>query len=117
MFVPFGALMLALPSKLFPLLGLNLAADGLVMASTVGSMLLSFGVVCWLGRKGAPQAREMQALLVGNALFHSIDSFLTGKAALLGDMNAIGYVFSSMHLVFAVLFLYFIWVNKAQEMN
>ena len=115
MFVPFGVLMLTLPSKLFPMLGLNLAVDGLVMASMVGSMLLSFGVICWLGRKGVSGSVEMRALLVGNFLFHTIDSFLTAKAAFLGDMYAIGYVFSSMHLVFALLFLYYIWVNRTRE--
>lgn len=108
MFIPFGIAMVTVPSFLFPMLALNLEADGLVMASTVGSMLLSFGVICLLGRNGAGPSIEMRALLVGNLLFHSIDSFLTGKAALLGVMNGAGYMFSSMHFLFALGFLFYI---------
>lgn len=112
MFIPFGIAMVTVPSFLFPILALHLEADGLVMASTVGSMLLSFGVICLLGRNGAGAgagaSTEMRALLVGNLLFHSIDSFLTGKAALLGVMNGAGYMFSSMHFLFAIGFLFYL---------
>lgn len=108
MFIPFGIAMLALPSFLFPMLAVELEADGLVIASTVGSMLLSFGVICWLARDVAGPSPELRAILIGNLLFHSIDSFLTGKAAFLGVMNMAGFLFSSMHFLFAIGFLFYL---------
>lgn len=114
MFVPFGLLMLLIPDTLFPMLDIELDGDGLVIASTVGSMLLSFGLICWLVRKVADNSIAIQAILMGNLLFHSIDSFLTGKAAFMGTMNQAGFIFSSMHLVFALGFAYYLWRSKKQ---
>lgn len=108
MFIPFGIAMLTVPSFLFPMLAVHLEADGLVIASTVGSMLLSFGVICWLARDVAGPSPELRAILTGNLLFHSIDSFLTGKAAVLGVMNMAGFLFSSMHFLFAIGFLFYL---------
>lgn len=109
MFVPFGLMMLFMPAMLFPMLKINLDADGLLMASTVGSMLLSFGLVCWFARNEKDNSSSLKAILIGNLVFHSIDSFLTGRAAILGTMNAAGFMFSSMHFFFAVGFGYFLW--------
>ena len=108
MFIPFGVGMLALPSTIFPMIGVNLDADGLVMASTVGSMLLSFGLICLFSRNERNNTAGMKAILIGNLTFHTIDSFLTGKAAVTGVMNQIGFMFSVMHFLLAVGFLYFI---------
>ena len=112
MFVPFGIGMLLLPKFIFPLIGVELDADGLLMASTVGSMLFSFGLICWVAKKETPNTLGMKAMLMGNLAFHSIDSFLTGKGAFLEVMNGMGYVFSLMHLLFALGFLYFLRVTS-----
>ena len=107
MFIPFGLGMLFLPSLIFPMLEVHLDPDGLVMASTVGSMLLSFGVMCWLAREATEPSIALAALLFGNLLFHAIDSVLTFRGAFGGTMNSLGFVFSSMHFVFALGFLHF----------
>lgn len=114
MFVPFGLGMLIVPEHIFPIIGLNLDSGGLIMASTVGSMLLSFGILCFVAKKEAPNTLSMKAILIGNLVFHSIDSFLTGKGALLEVMNSMGYMFSAMHLLFALGFLYFLRNNKTK---
>ena len=116
MFIPFGLMMLFIPAMLFPMLDVNLDTDGLIMASTVGSMLLSFGLVCWFARSETENSTSLRAILIGNLVFHSIDSFLTGNAAILGTMNAAGFIFSSMHFLFAVGFGYYLW-KKFSKVN
>ena len=107
MFIPFGVGMLTMPSVIFPMLDVNLDADGLVMASTVGSMLLSFGIICLFARKEESNAVGMKAIILGNFSFHLIDFILTGKGAFAEVMNPLGYMFSTMHFLFAIGFLYF----------
>lgn len=111
-FIPFGVGMLAIPSMIFPMLEVNLDADGLVMASTVGSMLLSFGLICLFARNEDLKTIGMKSILIGNLTFHTIDFLLTGKGVLTGVMNSMGFVFSFMHLIFAVGFLYFLIKSK-----
>ena len=112
MFVPFGVGMLLIPQFIFPMVGVHLDPDGLVIASTVGSMLLSFGLICWFSKNESPYSIGMKAILIGNLVFHSIDSFLTGKGAITGVMNSMGFMFSSMHFLFALGFLYFLRLNS-----
>ena len=111
MFLPFGLIMLIVPEQIFTLIGLNLDSDGLLVASMVGSMLLSFGILCLVARKEAQNTLGMKAIIIANMTFHFIDSFLTGKGALLDVLNSMAYVFSVMHLLFALGFLYFLYVN------
>ncbi|MBI1228093.1 MAG: hypothetical protein GC192_22865 [Bacteroidetes bacterium] len=112
MFVPFGLGMLSVPLLLFPVLDVHLDGDGLLMAKTVGSMLLSFGVMCFLSRREPLGSAGMKAVLFGNFLFHAFDCLLTGKGAYTGDMNNMGYIFSTMHLLFALGFMYFLIDSK-----
>lgn len=109
MFVPFGLVMLLIPNLFFPMLSVNLDGDGLMMASMVGSMLLSFGLICWFARNAEQTGQGMRAILIGNMTFHFIDSFLTGKSAATGVMNEVGFMFSAMHLALAIGFGLFLW--------
>ena len=115
MFIPFGIGMLTMPSMIFPMLEVNLDADGLVMASTVGSMLFSFGLTCLFARNESENSVGLNALLIGNFSFHTIDFILTGKGAFTGVMNSLGFVFSTMHFLFAVGFLTFLIKSKARK--
>lgn len=112
MFIPFGIGMLTMPSFIFPMLEVNLDADGLTMASTVGSMLFSFGLICLFARNEDLKTASMRAILIGNLSFHAIDSFLTGKGAITGVMNSMGFMFSSIHFLFALGFLFFLYKSK-----
>ena len=112
LFIPFGIGMLLIPAFIFPIIEVNLDTDGLLMASTVGSMLFSFGLLCFLSRKEDDNSVTLRAILIANLAFHAIDSFLTGKGALTGVMNSLGYVFSSMHFLFALGFLFFLLKRK-----
>ncbi len=112
MFIPFGIGMLTMPSLIFPMLNVNLDSDGLVMASTVGSMLLSFGLICFFAKNETNNSASMRAILIGNLSFHTIDFILTGKGAFTGVMNTLGYMFSSIHFLFAIGFLYFLTQSK-----
>lgn len=104
MFIPFGVGMLVMPSVIFPMLDVNLDPDGMIMASTVGSMLLSFGLVCLFSRSLSLEAEGLKAILIGNLVFHAIDCVLTFKGALGGEMNSLGFMFSGIHFLFAVGF-------------
>lgn len=108
MFIPFGAGMLVVPAIIFPMLDVELSADGLIMASTVGSMLFSFGITCLVARN-VEFSHGLKAVLFGNLSFHLIDSFLTFRGAYLGVMNELGYLFSSMHLILAIGFFAYLF--------
>lgn len=107
LFIPFGIIMLFTPSTIFNMLDVILDSDGLLMASMVGSMLLSFGLVCFVARGFEGPSIALQAILIGNLSFHVIDSILTFKGAFTGDMNNLAYLFSTMHLLMAIGFLFF----------
>lgn len=112
MFIPFGLGMLFMPSMIFNMIDVQLDSDGLLMANTVGSMLLSFGLICLVGRNANTPSPALEAMLVGNLSFHAIDSLLTFKAAFSGVMNSLGYIFSGMHFLFAIGFLMFYLKNR-----
>lgn len=112
MFIPFGIGMLMMPSVIFPMIGVNLDGDGLLMASTVGSMLISFGLICLLARNVSLESNAMTPLLAGNLSFHLIDSILTFKGAISGVMNSLGFMFSGMHFILAIGFLVYILKAK-----
>lgn len=112
MFIPFGIGMLIVPSNIFNMLDVILDNDGLLMASMVGSMLLSFGLVCLLARNFEGQSVALQAILIGNLTFHVIDSVLTFKGAFTGEMNNLAYAFSTMHLLIAIGFFFFYLKSK-----
>ena len=107
LFIPFGLGMLIMPTFIFEMIDVQLDSDGLLMANTVGSMLFSFGLICLAARNADEQTLALQAVLIGNFSFHAIDFFLTGKGAFTGVMNELGYMFSGMHLLFALGFLFF----------
>lgn len=115
-FFPFGVGMLLIPSQIFPLLGVNLDHDGQLMSSTVGSMLLSFAISCWIARNENSSSIGVKAVLWSNFSFHFIDFILTGKGAITEVMNPLGFVFSITHLSFAIGFLYFInYIRKSNS--
>ncbi|MFK7920562.1 MAG: hypothetical protein AB8H47_01335 [Bacteroidia bacterium] len=116
MFIPFGIGMLLFPSPIFGMLDVQLDSDGLLMASTVGSMLLSFGLICLIARNVKENSPALEAILVGNLCFHTIDSFLTFRGASSEVMNSLGYMFSSIHLLFAVGFLFYFITLKNQSL-
>ena len=112
MFIPFGIGMLVLPNLIFPMIAVDLDSDGLLMASTVGSMLLSFGIICFFARNENAATNSMKAIMIGNLVFHSIDCILTFRGAFSGNMNSFGYLFSVLHFSFALGFAYYLIKNK-----
>ncbi|MBX2877088.1 MAG: hypothetical protein KTR30_33520 [Saprospiraceae bacterium] len=108
LFVPFGLIMLILPGDLFPLFGIDLDADGILMARVFGSALLNLGLICYLVRAEPTDSSAMKAVLIGNFLFHAFDALSTFVASYTGVMNSLGWMFTSLHFVLAVGFLYFL---------
>ncbi|MEP2936081.1 MAG: hypothetical protein ABJM06_13270 [Gilvibacter sp.] len=115
MFMPFGLAMLFIPTKVFSMIGLTFDAHGLEMASMVGSMLFSFGLVCLFARKYQGNSAALEAILIGNLSFHLIDSILTFKGAYSGVMNSTAYLFSSMHMLLALGFLFYLYKVKSEQ--
>ncbi len=111
MFIPFGTGMLLMPLFIFKMLDVNLDADGLLMASTVGSLLLSFGVLSYFSRNLDIYSAGVKAILIANLLFHIIDCFLTFKGTYTGVMNSFGYLFSTLHFLFALGFAYYLSIH------
>ncbi|MGI9542258.1 MAG: hypothetical protein ACR2MX_03305 [Cyclobacteriaceae bacterium] len=112
LFIPFGLGMLFTPTFLFPLFGIDLNVDGLLMGRVVGSSLLTIGLVSYLIRMEQPHAIGMRAFLIGSLVFHAIDATTTFAASYSGGMNALGWMFSSMHFILAIGFLYFLYAKS-----
>ncbi|MEP5612200.1 MAG: hypothetical protein ABJP45_08115 [Cyclobacteriaceae bacterium] len=109
LFVPFGLAMLIAPTYLFPMFGINLDFDGTLMARVFGSALLSLGLICYLVKSESRSNNALKAILVGNLLFHGIDTASTFVASSTGVMNSMGWMFTFLHFVLAVGFLYFLF--------
>lgn len=108
LFVPFGLGMLLLPAVLFPLFEIDLDADGILMARVFGSALLNLGLICYLIRSEPSGALATKAILTGNFLFHAFDAVSTFVASYTGVMNSLGWMFTSLHFILALGFLYFL---------
>jgi len=112
LFVPFGTGMLIMPGTIFPLFGIELDADGILMARVFGSALLSLGLICYLIRSEAAHSIGMGAVLFGNFVFHAIDSVSTFIASYSEVMNTLGWMFTGLHFVLALGFLYYYGSHK-----
>jgi len=108
LFVPFGLVMLAIPGTFFPMVGLDLDPDGILMARVSGSGLLNFGIMCYLVRNEAKGSIGLKAILIGNLIFHAIDAISTFIATYDGTMNTLGWMFCGLHFVLAIGFLYYL---------
>ena len=109
LFIPFGIGMITMPGMLFPFFGIDLNADGLLMARVFGSALANLGLMCFLVRDEIRGSVGMKAILYGNLFFHAIDAFSTGWATYLGTINSLGLMFTGMHFILALGFLYFLY--------
>lgn len=108
LFVPFGLLLFAIPNSIFPLFAIHLDTDGTLMARVFGSALLSVGLICFFAREAGPKSVGMKAILLGNFLFHFLDSISTVVASFRNVMNSLGWMFATLHFVLALGFLYFL---------
>jgi hypothetical protein len=112
LFIPFGIGMLVMPGALFPLFGIDLDADGILMARVFGSALMNYGLICYLIRNEAQHSTEMKAVLTGNFLFHAFDAISTFIASYSAVMNNLGWMFTSLHFILAIGFLYYLIAEK-----
>lgn len=118
MFTPFGVGMIVMPSLLFPMFGVNLDDDGVLMARVFGSALLNFGLISYLIRNEIVTSIGMKAFLMGSFIFHAIDTVSTFIASYSGVMNSLGWMFSGLHFVLAIGFLFFIVsVGNSQKVD
>ena len=101
--------MIIIPGMLFPFFGIDLDADGLLMARVFGSALANIGLMCYLVGDEAKDSVGMKAILFGNLFFHAIDACSTGWATYLGTMNSLGVMFTSLHFFLALGVLYFLY--------
>jgi len=108
LFVPFGLVMLAIPGTFFPVVGIDLDPDGMLMARVSGSGLLNFGIMCYLVRNESSASTGLKAILIGNLIFHGLDAISTFVASYSGVMNTLGWLFSGLHFVLALGFLYYL---------
>ena len=108
LFVPFGLLMLLIPGILFPIFGIDLDADGILMARVFGSALMNLGLICYLIRTENLKSVGMRAVLIGNFLFHAFDAISTFVASYTSVMNTLGWMFTILHFSLALGFLYFL---------
>lgn len=108
LFVPFSTAMLLIPKLLFSIFGIDLDADGILMARVFAAALFNFGLICYLIRSENIFGAGIRAILIGNFIFHALDAVSTGVASYTGVMNSLGWMFFGLHLVLAIGFLYFL---------
>ena len=109
LFVPFGMMMLLIPGLLFPMFGIDLDADGILMARVFGSALMNFGIICYLVRNEAAASTGLKAILIGNLIFHALDALSTFVASYAGVMNTLGWMFFGLHFILAMGFGYYLF--------
>lgn len=109
LFVPFGTLMLIIPHLLFPMFGIDLDNDGILMARVFGSALLNFGIMCYLVRNETAESTGLKTILIGNLIFHALDSISTFFASYSGVMNALGWMFFALHFILTLGFAYYLF--------
>ncbi|WP_273566910.1 hypothetical protein [Maribacter halichondriae] len=115
LFVPFGLVMLAIPGLFFPMVGLDLDPDGILMARVSGSGLLNFGIMCYLVRNENNASTGLKAILIGNLIFHGLDAISTFIASFSGVMNTLGWLFCGLHFILAIGFLFFLQKLKVPK--
>lgn len=104
--IGFGIPMLLIPAQLMSLYGLNLDANGIVMARLYGGALLGNLLLTWFCRND-PGSPSLRAAVLYLFVYDGINFIITLVASLNGVMNSFGYSASAIYLFFTIGFGYF----------
>lgn len=85
----FGACFVLIPTLLFPLYGVTLDPAGLMLARVAGAAVLGLGMLAWLTRRAALEARRPAHRAL--ALFFLVKAIVTVLALLAGVLNTWGW--------------------------
>jgi len=98
-----GIALLVVPVLLIPiLLGAPLEGlAGLVVVRLLGSALVSFGVVCWFGRRDAP-SHAVVGIIAGMLLYNFAAAVLLVSARFWLGMSAFVFLLAALHAALAV---------------
>lgn len=96
----FGIALAVVPVALMSLYGVTLDPAGAFMARFIGACLIGIGLICWLGRSVADDARRgiTLALFIGDTVGFIVA--LVGQLS--GLMNALGWVIVAIWLLLAL---------------
>jgi len=96
----FGGALLAVPTWLLGMYGLQMTPDGEVIARVLGTQLLAFAVLEWYALRGG---RELRVAAVRSAFVAEVSSLaITAAAALQGRGNTLFLSVVAIFLVFSI---------------
>lgn len=104
----FGLPMLLVPATLMSLYGLNLDANGIVMARLYGGALFGNLLLSWFARNDQGSI-AMRAAVLYLCIYDGINFIVTLVATLTGVMNMFGWSAVAIYLFFTVGFGYYVF--------
>jgi hypothetical protein len=103
----FGILMLAVPDKLFSILGATLNTAGMFPAREYGAALFGNMFLSWFA-KDAAQSEARRAIILALFVYDLIGFIATTLTVIEGVLNPIGWLIVLVYLFFTLGFGYFL---------
>ena len=112
-YIPFGIGMMLIPYQLFGIYGFDLNADGAILGRVVGAAIVGLGLINYLSRNEDLSSVSLRAILIGNLVYHVLDTFIDFFPTYQGVVNAFTWSFVVLHIVLAIGFAYFLFRKPA----
>lgn len=109
----FGILLLAFPTELGSILGLELSPSGIFMAREYGGALVGIFFLCWVAGNSS-SSKALKGIILFGFVYDFINLFVSVHAKLSGVLNSTGWAIVAVYLVFAVGFGYFLFINPPE---
>lgn len=109
MSVAVGIPVLVAPRFFFGIMGVTLAAEGLLPVWQYGAAVIGNALVTWFGRH-AKESKGRRAIIMGMVAYNGIGLIVVLVATLTGVTNALGWLGAAVYLFFTFGFGYF-WLR------
>lgn len=111
-YIPFGLGMVLIPYELFGFYGFELNASSAMLGRVVGAAIIGMGLMNYLSRNAGLESSALRAILIGNLVYHAMDTVIDFFPTYQGVVNAWTWSFVGLHIVLALGFAYFLFVKK-----
>ena len=108
-YIPFGLGMMLIPFELFGFYGFELNAAGAILGRVVGAAIVGMGLINYLSRNEVITSPALRAILIGNMVYHVLDTVIDFFPTYQGVVNSWTWSFVGLHIVLAIGFGYFLF--------
>lgn len=98
----FGLMLIAAPSKMLEVSGLDAHGDGILLSRDVGVLLLGLAVLNWLGRDA--DGVGLRAILIANIFVQVAELVVNGVEVLRQALPGAAWPGLALHFVLAIIF-------------